>query len=313
MIETARTQNASPGFETHHYISIDCQTIVLLAVFLINILTICVVCNRRHRKRKHVTEDVILALSVTDVLSVLVPSTFGLLSFYARSPLLGSLACSSYQASSVSFQLAYMILVTYACHERLTSLNTLTSVKSVTSPKAMTSSRVDYVTHGMCCRAAIVYALALSAGWVPLLGVVPNLLGEQECAFHLVMVPVFPRERIFEVLLVTSAFVSVLTSGGLIVMLSTKLFRLKRELGAKIPETESADTEKTLRTLFKESVMITSAAAVHCLTWVTILVSDGDVAICGGDGDKGSGGGCIVGGIVEVVIKLVIVKLQERL
>jgi len=52
------------------------KPVVLLVVSLINILTICLVSSRRHRKRKHVTKCtfIILALSVTDVLFALVPN-----------------------------------------------------------------------------------------------------------------------------------------------------------------------------------------------------------------------------------------------
>ncbi|CAH1789768.1 unnamed protein product [Owenia fusiformis] len=161
------SKNAAPHLSYENIsgiLSISVQSTLVLA----NIFPLVVACRFKKQSNKLVTDILISALSVTDILSVVIPAPFGIISYFTRTWYGGKHTCEFYQLTTNWFQLASMCLISFMCIDRWLALRVALICK--------TSSSAD--KHRAKIIIIVIYLLTFVVAALPLMGLGPPTISD---------------------------------------------------------------------------------------------------------------------------------------
>ena len=230
-----------------------------------NIFPIWVVCKYKHPKTRLATDELIMALSITDILSVLIPSPLGLISYFSRGWYGGKPTCDFYQLTIVWFQLTSMCLVTFMCLDRWMSLKDAMVYKTSTCKHRRTRLAV-----------LAIYIFTLVVSSLPLFGLAPQALSTSGklCQAWLVSEPHGAGERVFYFIFLTVGFSNLLVTVIINSTVVATLWQFQKKFGSKPAERmSSAAMQIDKRTVVELTVMILIVTVVFYLAWLPALVS----------------------------------------
>ncbi|ELT98542.1 hypothetical protein CAPTEDRAFT_205747 [Capitella teleta] len=252
-------QSATNNNDVTIPISIALESGLLLA----NILPICVVLRYKKSKERQATDELIVALSITDILSVLVPSPIGLVSSFNHHWYGGHRTCTFYQLTIVWFQLASMCLVTFMCIDRWLSLSgAMTYRKPSTGHKR---TRIAIL---------IIYLATLSISCLPLLGLAPNAFSTagDSCISWLISKPKTPVQNVFFVVFLVVGYANLITAIVVNCTVILSLWKFQRKFGIKPSErVNGCAVQIDRRTVVEFSIMVLIVTAIFYLAWLPAL------------------------------------------
>ena len=175
-------------------------------IVIINIFPIVTAYVWKSSHDRLAIDELIVALSITDMLSVLVPSPLALMSFFTGHWYGGARTCDVFQLTTTWFQLASMELVTFMCVDRMLVLRLVTgSSKPCTGSTGQTRVRA-------CVVAAYVCSLALV--FLPVGGLAPQALSAsgKSCKPWLFATPRTRKEHAFYVCFLLVGYANLLVA-----------------------------------------------------------------------------------------------------
>ena len=239
---------------------------VEISLVLANIFPILVVCKVRHPKERIPADEVVLALSVTDILSVVVPSPLGLAAYFGQRWYGGERACDFYQVTINWFQLASMCMVTSMCIDRCMALRRTMTFKPQCTNLAKTRAIIVFI-----------YVFTLFVSCLPLLGLAPVGLSPSGCLCRSVLLASSrsKREDIFYIVFLAVGFGNLLLAVVVNSNVLWRLWKFKRQFGARSADRRMnnicADVDR--RTVVEMTVMTLVVTLVFYLAWMPVLVS----------------------------------------
>ena len=255
-----------------------------VSMVLLNVLPISMLICRPRDRRSISMEQLILALSITDVLAVLVPSPLAAL--VASISLHGW--CHVYQMSVLCFQLASMCLLSATCVERWIAVRCFISLQSSAEdsyhhhrlqsqsqaqkmnhtfhgPQSSAVSMIHRCRPGVRCLILAVYALSLCIASLPLYGLAPP--AGAICHAWLTSTHArSPQQHVFCFLYLLLAYCNVL----MVLMVNvSQIFNL-----GQLQKMGSSCKHKTEgRDVLELSVMVLVVSLLYHVTWIPALVS----------------------------------------
>lgn len=171
---------------------------VEVAMIVFNAFPLVVILKWRPPEKRLVMDELIVALSITDILSVVIPTPVGLFSYFSDSWYGGKPACEFYQVTTIWLQLVGMFIVTSLCIDRLRAL----SANLVTFPAPATFAKRHRVRLGI----FGIYVISFAVSSLPLMELAPSAMqshgqickawistpsnGRQESVFYVVFLVV---------------------------------------------------------------------------------------------------------------------------
>lgn len=238
---------------------------VELSLILANIFPILVVCKIRHPKERIPGDEVVLALSVTDILSVVVPSPLGLAAYFGRHWYGGERTCDFYQVTINWFQLASMCLVTYMCIDRCLALRRTMLFKPQNSNLSKTRAVI-----------VLIYIFTLLVSCLPLVGLAPVGLSPSGrlCRSVLLAPSSYKKQEIFSLVFLIVGFTNLAVAIVVNSNVIYKLWKFKRDFGARSADRRinniCADVDR--RSVVEMTVMTLVVTLVFYLAWMPVLV-----------------------------------------
>ena len=210
-------------------------------------------------------DELIVALSVTDILSVLVPSPLGLLAYFTHHWHGGAPSCHFYQLTGLWFQMASMCLVTLMCVERWLALRLAMSYQL--------PSRQHYRVR---ISIAVIYIVTFVVASLPLWGLAPPALSASGklCQAWLTAIPRHSQQHIFYFIFLVLGFINIITAVLVNVSIVVSLWQFQRRFGTKPAERMSnAALQIDKRTVLEFTVMVLFVTILFYLTCVVPAVS----------------------------------------
>ena len=239
---------------------------VEVSLVLANIFPILVVCKIKHPKDRIPGDEVVLGLSVTDILSVVVPSPLGLAAYFGQHWYGGERACDFYQVTINWFQLASMCLVTYMCIDRCLALRRTMAFKpQVTN---LTKTRIIIL---------LIYLFTLAVSSLPLIGLAPEGLSPSGCLCRSVLLAPASRQQegAFSIVFLVVGFANLAVAIVVNSNVVYRLWRFKKDFGARSADRRMnnicADVDR--RSVVEMTVMTLVVTLVFYLAWMPVLVS----------------------------------------
>ncbi len=236
-----------------------------VALVLANVFPVWVALSRPSGKC-HVTDELIAALGVTDILSVLVPAPLGWTSYFRRKWTGGNVLCQIQQVAVVWLQLASMGLVTTLCIERWFSLREAMFCKM----SAGSRSRRGRVA------VAVVYVLSLVVSSLPAFGLAPDAFSASGklCEAWITRHPDHTKQRVFHVSFLAVGFGNLLVSMVVNAAVSGVLWRFQKKYGNQCANRMStAAMQIDSRTVVEFTLMIIMMTVIFYMAWLPVLVS----------------------------------------
>ena len=237
-----------------------------------NIFPALTVFGLKRRRKRTVTEYLIGALAINDLLSVAVPLCVGIPTLLNRRWIGDKLSCELYQISVYWFLLNAMLLVTIMSCDRYLALARPIFYKQCVSKRML---HVECLTLIMCCT-----TLAISC--LPLLGFANNGISRTSaelthCPCLLISKPTSSRERVFPVLLVSLGYLTLLVVSFCSIAVIRLLKDFTGRFQARGTETglihmETLKVDRLLLVSFTKLVVL--LGALFYLTWMPVMVSD---------------------------------------
>lgn len=171
---------------------------VEVAMIVFNAFPLVVILKWRPPEKRLVMDELIVALSITDILSVVIPTPVGLFSYFSDSWYGGKPACEFYQVTTIWLQLVGMFIITSLCIDRLRALNS--NLIPFPSPEPVAKRhRVRLAIFG-------IYVVSFAVSSLPLMDLAPSAMqnhgqickawistpsnGQQESVFYVVFLVV---------------------------------------------------------------------------------------------------------------------------
>ena len=216
-------------------------------------------------------DELIVALSITDILSVLVPSPLGILAYFTHQWHGGAASCHFYQVTGLWFQMASMCLVTLMCVERWLALRLAMAYQL--------PARQHY--RGRICIAAI-YGITLVVASLPLWGLAPEALSGsgKVCQAWLTAIPRHSQQHVFYFVFLVLGFINVISAVMVNTSTIVSLWQFQRRFGSKPAERMSnAALQIDKRSVLEFTVMVLVVTIIFYLTWMPALVSTTFIAL----------------------------------
>ena len=173
-------------------------------IVVINVFPIATVYAWKSCHERLAIDELIVALSITDMLSVLVPSPLSLMSYFTGQWYGGESTCDMFQLTTAWFQGASMTLVTFMCVDRMLALRLATGSKK---PCAGSSDRARV-------RACVLvaYSLSLALAVLPVFGLAPRALSAsgRSCQPWLVTNPGTRKEHTYYICFLVAGYMNLL-------------------------------------------------------------------------------------------------------
>ena len=184
----------------HDTSGIVCLTIESLLLIL-NIFPILVVCKLKKAKDKTVTDEIVVFLSVTDMISVLAPAPLWVVAYLSHRWYGGAQTCHFYQLTTHWFPLTSMCLVTYMCVDRWMVLYLASSYKGTFTNPLKTRAIV-----------VLIYIVTLIISSLPVFGMGPEALSPSGklCENWLTATPTKSREHVFYISFLVFGYLNLL-------------------------------------------------------------------------------------------------------
>lgn len=232
------------------------------AIVIANLFPVFVVCTVKRPKERLVTDELVATLGVAEIVSVIAPVPFAVISYLHKEWWGGRKTCYFYQTTTVWLQLASMFLVTLLSVDRCVTLNS--AVKRTSSKRYPRNARLLI---------AMVFILSLSISLLPLIGLAPEgLASSGSLCQPWILIPVTSssfQEHIFYMVFLGVSYFNVLVSFFASVRGSAHLSRLKRHhFEDRWP---SAFVDQ--RIMMECTRMIAVVTFIFYLTWLPALVS----------------------------------------
>ena len=262
------SENKSEMADTHaDYTDVSGPISITLDILMLvaNILPICVVCCTKRFEDRLAMDELIVALSITDILSVLVPSPLGLVAYFTHRWHGGAASCHFYQVTSLWFQLASMCLVTLMCLERWVALR-----------QAMTYQLPSRLSHRVRLGIAAVYVVTFVVASLPLFGLAPPALSSSGkiCQAWLTAKPFSSQQHVFFFVYLVLGYLNCITAVLVNMSLVLSLWQLQCRFGNKEAERISNSAiQIDKRTVLECSVMVLFVTILFYLTWMPALVN----------------------------------------
>ena len=246
---------------------------------LLSLLPILVVlCYKRSSERLSI-DRLVVALSVTDILSVIVPAPIGLTSYVRRRWVGGSAACEVYQLSSTCFQLTSMCLITLMCIDRCLTLRTTLLSHHLTPSSSRQPTII--IERPRCWSPTttyviLIYILCLLVSCLPLLGLAPPAYSSSRgtCQSWISAESTQMRTHIFPAVFLTIGFSNLIVTLIVNVFLIKMLWKLSglqcwSQLTQKPVLLGSDIAQKSVKEI---SIMTAAVTAVFYIAWLPALV-----------------------------------------
>lgn len=260
----------SPGLHqmAPHDVSGTISVFIELIMVIINLLPIIVVLKWKRGKERLVTDELIVALSIADILSVFVPTPLGLVSYFNKSWQGGKETCEFYQLTTIWFLITSVFLITYMCVDRLMSLRYAIVCKNTT-----TNVNTKVRLFVLC-----IFLTTLIVSSLPVMGLGPKPINylDGQCENWITSMPSEPLEHVFYIVIITIGFINLgftLLSNVWMLFLIwryKKRLRLEDDLERRAGLVHTRMDGKTVLAL---SWMIITVAITFYLTWFPSLVS----------------------------------------
>ena len=259
----------SPPEVTYQNISgIVCLVMESMMV-VANILPIVVVVWWKRPRERLSTDHIIAALSVTDILSVVIPSPLGLVSYFNRKWYGGYNTCAFYQLTTSWFQLTSLVLVTYMCVDRLRCVIAATSQRLVLT----SNTNVKYNIF-------VIYLVTLGVSCLPLVHLGPDALSTSGklCQSWIIATPKLHKEHTFYITFLSMGLANLLT----VIVVNVRVHMVLRMYLSKLKDGQTAaigdDKNITVAAQDRKAVvdcskMVAMITLVCYLAWLPALVS----------------------------------------
>jgi hypothetical protein len=254
----------SPPESSYQNISGIVSIVVEALMVFANIFPILVVCKWKRPRERMSTDEIIVALSITDILSVVVPSPLGLISYFSRRWYGGYRTCAFYQLTTSWFQLTSVFLVTYMCVDRFLVVRAATQQKI----QIQSNPKVKIVVFA-------IYFFTLIISCLPLSGLAPEALSKSGklCQSWIIAIPKKLKEHVFYISFISLGFLNLLTvicvNSRVVYVLKAFMKKLDQEGKLEGKTLGLAVDKKAVVDCSKMVVMIT---VVSYLAWLPALV-----------------------------------------
>jgi len=234
---------------------------------LVNILPIAVVMYVKHSHERLSTDHLVIALSITDILSVLIPTPFSLTSYWSDHWIGGHITCDLYQVTTVWFQLSSMCLITLMCVDRWVALRD--SLYCDVHSQKIQRTRRSIVA---------IYIACLVFACIPLFGLAPRALTSSgvACQSWITSAPTHPLHHVFYIAFLCVGFVNLFVTFIVNSQILRLLWQLKHmQLWSQASSLGSFPvmTEIDQRSIKEMSVMTIMVTTIFCIAWMPALVS----------------------------------------
>ena len=157
------------------WITVGAESVLVI----LNILPIIVVTCIKLPSERLSIDKLIVALSITDILSVIIPTPIALTSYLKQHWFGGNLTCDVYQLSSVCFQMTSMCLITLMCADRCwslrsTLLNNYSTMSNSQSSGAVSLPPRARISSSTLIHVLTIYVICFLFACLPLLGLAPS-------------------------------------------------------------------------------------------------------------------------------------------
>ena len=173
-------------------------------IVVINVLPVATVYAWKSCHDRLAIDELIVALSITDMLSVLVPSPLSLMAYFTDQWYGGARTCDLFQLTTAWFQGASMMLVTFMCVDRILALRLAAGSMK---PCARSTDRARV-------RACVLvaYALSLALAVLPMFGLAPRALSAsgRSCQPWLVTTPRTRKEHTYYICFLVAGYTNML-------------------------------------------------------------------------------------------------------
>ena len=234
-----------PVMEVPHDVTVEATTDVFAPlcfcveamIVIINVFPIATVYAWKSSHDRLAIDELIVALSVTDMLSVLVPSPLALMSYFTNQWYGGARTCDVFQLTTTWFQVASMALVTFMCIDRILVL------RLVTGSNKQCSGSTGQTRVRACVLAAYICSLVLVV--LPVVGLAPRALSVSgmSCKPWLFATPRARKEHTFYICFLlfgyTNLLVALAVCGAVLVALWRFWHQLEQTNSSPTGENES--------------------------------------------------------------------------
>lgn len=253
---------------TFQEISGSFAIIVEVMIVLVNFLPLFVIVRLKKYCERTTTDDIVVVLSVTYLLSVVVPTPLGHLSYFKGAWYGGDASCQFYQVATNWFRLSALFMVSILCIDKCLALQ-------------------FYISHNFTARyhgktkllfaifIAVTIALVISV--MPVVGFGPLRKVGVKCGSWINEEPVGPKEFAFICAFLTCGYANLLCAIFTNVSMALNLKKVKRSL-YRANDTENSRTD-AIRWQLEGVVVVHSVKMVMAvslllyITWFPVLVS----------------------------------------
>ena len=257
--------SVAPPRESYQDISGIFSIVIEAMMVFGNIFPIVVVCKLKRTKDRTVADELIVALSITDILSVVVPTPLGLISYFSQTWYGGQQTCNFYQLTTLWFQVTSMCLVTYMCIDRLLALKKAMVNKS----PPPTSSTVKIIVF-------CIYIFTLGIVCLPLFGLAPKSLSSsgQLCESWIIAEPKEVKQHVFYMIFLGLGYANLTVAICVNFRVIVTLWSYTKRLVNVTMDRRTLGYQVDRKTVLDFTSMILTVTIVFYLTWLPALVSD---------------------------------------
>lgn len=243
--------------------------VVEAALVVVNLFPILAVLREKKPKERTVTDELVVALSITDILAVLIPTPVALMSYFDQNWQGGYEACVFFQVSAQCFQTVSVLLLTYMCLDRFLVLRKALYYKAT---GVFSADKVKFFV-------LILYGVSLGVGSMPVSGLAPVPSSRNACESWLTAMPATRMQATFYLTVLSLGYVNMLLVILLSLCVISMVWKLKRKmqpLRGRSAASHIPELQIERKTIFEYSWMILTVAALFYLTWFPALVSTHD-------------------------------------
>lgn len=256
-----------PHANTLQDVSGTLSIIVEAIMVVVNIFPIVVALRTKRQKDRLVTDELIVALSITDILSVVVPTPFGLVSYFNKTWYGGKPTCEFYQLTMLWFQIVSILIITYMCIDRLLSLRMALYYK-VNGLNVV--ERVKYFVLA-------IYIFALLIAALPLIGLAPPAMSTSGllCESWITSMPKSGEQSVFYITILVLGYANLLVVLVVNTRVTSMMWKLQRKLQplANRRQTNVIQLQTDRKAIVEFTWMIITVTILFYLTWFPTMVS----------------------------------------
>ncbi|XP_050418543.1 melatonin receptor type 1A [Patella vulgata] len=242
---------------------------VVLEVFLLleNLLPLVVALWWKRPIERVVTDKLIAAISVTYILSALIPTPLGLVSFFNGSWYGGKATCECFQVTTTWCSLSTMAFVTYMCVERHNFLCPCFGWRSSVDSKDSVGLMLF-----------LLYTITLSIATLPVIGFGPEVMkGNNSCESWIVSSPVSGKRQVYFIAFLTFGYINVVVTAISCTFIGIVVNRpkLAQKLGSQDPPIRNTefqlldDQTRNFNGSHTRTVLI--LVVLNQITWIPAL------------------------------------------